>query len=309
MLAAKNAPSLIQVDAASGLRAGLTTWWSLHGTTSTAALRAAWDAYGLPAELAPGPVSPAKALKRILYEQAAKRSATIRPLGSGAFAVVADNRQGEGADATLDPSETLRVWWDSDVEAVKIRSSHLGSEAEAAWTSAVQGALDLLEPEDVSTWLVRVVDRYCAGISLRDSGGIYYIPEAKAGLWSEVREVVGMVAPAHRIHEIPSLRSDRLVDAVMETLQAWAENEVAALEAELREVAASLREGGKYKTHRLAPRKARAESILARIGEYDGLLGGALGALQSRASDLQASLGEALLSDGEDLLAAMEGWL
>jgi hypothetical protein len=139
--------------------------------------------------------------------------------------------------------------------------------------------------EDVGPWLVRLV-AFVDGVSLRDSGGIYYVPPAHVKVWEDVCAAVSAVS-LHRTFRIPAMRAEDTVAAVLDAV----EQEAA------REFDQMMEEVGKENLgeRALAARYSQVENVEAKVGRYEAMLGTKLGSFRERLEELRAALAAASL--------------
>lgn len=243
-------------------RCGSITWWRLSGTLNYDALEEAWLAAGLePGEL-PSPPSDADALKRALMPLRGPRT-LLRTLPQGAgFAVVDESFVDNDGD--VDPEYTVRFKTWIDYDALELRfEPELDVEQVQAIADRFAAARRELDATDLSSWLVRRVNKHDS-VALRDTGGIYFVPEHRAKDWSAFADVMHKVS-ASRVHEIPALRSDRAVEAVMAAVIADAEASIAALTKRIE--SSDITERG------LRSQAARCGQIADKLRTYEELLG------------------------------------
>jgi hypothetical protein len=122
---------------------------------------------------------------------------------------------------------------------------------------------------------------------LRETGGFYFVPRDKAGLWRVFTGVVHAVS-RHRVYEIPAMRSDEAVAAILAALESEAAAEAKALEDELCK--------GEVTARTCTSRLAKCRDLAAKVASYEQLLGANLDVLRERLGHLDAGLAEAALS-------------
>jgi len=265
--------------------AGAVIWWHLSGTITGESLLHAWTAAGFDPELLPPPPSPKSALRRALRGLETK-TRFARPLDDGRWALVA-----QGADAadkaTFDV--LLEVGLD-DEERVDI--SPVSGKTQPELTAALEANYALhraeLSTEDVSNWLVRRAALLKA-VPLRESGGLYFVPAPNLPRWHAEAQAL-RTCSGHTLCEIPAMRSEEAVSAILDAVQREAESEAMAMEEEL---------SGGLGNRAITTRISRTEAVEAKVSLYEGLLGSSLETLRSRLSLLRANLSAALLSGDE----------
>jgi hypothetical protein len=149
-----------------------------------------------------------------------------------------------------------------------------------------------LSTQDVGGWLVDLVQDIHA-VSLRDTGGIYYLPARESVAWQRYCDVLHSVTEC-RAFAIPALDGDGAVEAVLDALQRESCTVLAQASDQLHDVDADgKRTVGK---RALKTRATRLEVLEKKIEAYSGLLGARLNDLHARASDVAAKVGELLLT-------------
>lgn len=259
--------------------AGAIVWWRLSGSTDGYALRKAWDEAGLPEELVPELPSAEKALRRAVMEQRERRR-LVRPLeGTKGWAIVDESATGEDLDYSIAIRVTVNKIGHADVEPA-------GATGADEIKVAYNRHLEQLAQTDISTWLVGLAARVRA-VALRDTGGVYFIPREQLALW---RLMAGALSAAsdHRVFEVPALKSDEAVEAVLDAVAREAEAAAQVMEEELEKESLGERA--------LRTRTERCGAIEEKLQTYEKLLGTSLDALHDRLESLRANLAVAALA-------------
>lgn len=281
----QNARNLvIPVDFAASGAAGAVTYWRLSGSIPHADLAAAWAAAGLPEAELPRLPSPETVLRRTVTAlREARRH--VDPLARrGAWAVVdvrptADDLDfrttakvfyvPETADAAgnVTPAE-LRVETDDDKLADTIRATY----AEQA---------GLLTSTDISAWLIRRVEALQA-VSLRDSGGVYFVPKGGVAYW---RLIAGVLAETtrHTVFQIPALPNQDAAAAILDAIMDEVTTAVARIDAEL-----TAEPEDRIGPRALRARTATCHELASKVGVYEDLLGRSLADLRTQLDELEA---------------------
>jgi hypothetical protein len=277
--------------------AGAISYWRLSGNVELSKLAAAWAAQGLDKDLLPAQPGAEVALGRAVRELQGKRR-LVRPLGKRGAWVVKDEAvtqdgndvthtrvcvvKFEAGSAAIDPGEAPVETFDA--AAAAIRDNFRKAQIELA-------------PEDISGWLIKLAyDR--SSVSLRDSGGIYFVPRAGVEFWRKAVAAIQSVG-AHRIFQIPALKNSEAIDAILDAVTVETSAAVAGIEAEL------IAEGDDALGARAL--KTRAETcgaLLDKVAAYEELLGVKLPALVSKIEDLRAGVAAAALKTEGGLDAA-----
>lgn len=200
-----------------GSRAGAMTWWRLSGVLDYDTLKQKWSEADLPPNELPALPSEHTALRRALANHRRGPRTLLRSLPGGGFAVVDEEFDADYNVEDEDPEYSVRfkVWLDMDELAMKFDRNMPEQEGRAI-TSAYVRARRELHATDLSAWLVRRVTALNA-VGLRDTGGIYYVPENAAARWSALADLLKAISTS-RIFEVPALRTDRAVEAIMDAV-------------------------------------------------------------------------------------------
>ncbi len=205
--------------------AGLITWWRLSGDVDYAELTDAWGRAHIGFETRlPNLPSPSVALARTVGTLKG-RHRLVRPYKRG-FALVKEDEVEEGGEPTLDYDVLALI----DVDQVgRLRVSGCAKEAADLLLSQLQATFDAaqntLTSADISSWLTTMVVAFDA-VGLRDRGGIYFIPQPFADLYSRFCLMLESVSN-HQVHHVPAMHSDDAVRAILDAVRAEFDGEVA----------------------------------------------------------------------------------
>jgi hypothetical protein len=268
-------------------QAGAMIWWELSGLVDAQELRTVWAAAGLDAALVPEDPPPRTALKRAI-ETLSEQRKLVRPLaGREGYSLVEETAEGEALSykqavvATIDSVGMLKVEPAAGTLAESIKASY-------------QRHLDNLVPSDISTLLVRFTESLDA-VALRARGGFYFLPPAAVDRFRVAAQVIRSVG-AHVCYEIPALRTESAVQAIL----AAVEREAAAEIAEFETVLTNTESGPRA----LKTQSKKCDRVATKVASYEALLGTSLVELQERLAGLRSRLAEAtLLAQAQDAAA------
>lgn len=275
--------------------AGAISYWRLAGPVALDQLTKAWAQLNLDPKLLPKPPGDEVALGRAVREQASKRR-LVRPLSRrGAWAIVDETVAGERLDYTT-------------VMHITFKDGH-GPEFD--WSGASETASGLrqaiydayarhraeLAPEDISAWLIKLADANNA-VTLRDTGGIYFVPRPGVPFWRSVVTALEAVS-SHRVFKIPAMKNSEAIDAITEAITGEARSLVAVMEEELQRTG-----DDKLGDRALATRADACKGLLAKVKSYEDLLGVQMSKVVERVEGLQAGIASAALLSGMDEKAA-----
>lgn len=267
---------------------GCVTFWRLEGTIRRQDLELLWLAAGLLPEHLPPATSPASALARAVREQASK-ALFPRPLGRGEGWAFVREYPGEEVPEYSVSTRVVLVDGQPQVQDRTTAAGWLTDESgrlQQEIARSYSAHLGTLSGTDVSTWLVARAQALGA-VALRDTGGIYFIPRQNVASWQAVTTVLRSCS-SHHVAEIPALRSDEAVEAVMDAV--------------VQEVnRASVQAGEDLCNHDLGSRalesRVKAMSDLAtKVERYGDLLGRGVTEITDRLDALRAQLAEAAMT-------------
>jgi hypothetical protein len=275
--------------AVSGLGAsascGAISYWRLAGTLNYYDLCEAWEKAALPADELPEPPSEQVALRRALqqYEGPSTDIVTL-PRGQG-YAVVDRTFSENEEDHRPEPVHTTRfkVWIDS-AKGVCVSPANVA--LRKSLSADQQRAQGILTGGDIGSWLVTRINALAA-IRLRDTGGVYFVPETHREKWSALGEVLHAIS-ASRIYEIPALQSSRAVSAILDALREQASAELTRIETAL--------ESGELGARALQTLARDADERLALLKQYEDLLDVTQEDLRAKIEGVRARVVEAALA-------------
>jgi hypothetical protein len=280
--------------------AGAVSYWRAGGTVSIAALRKAWVDAGLDEKLLRKEPEPETALRRAVLDLAdrkriviankeAEERTLVRPLQEPhAWAVVTEIVE-EGLPPSYSTELIVRFNEGTPVFEPNGTDPEVFNRLRDTVLAGWGRQSGLFDPADVTGWLVKLAYKHCKAVTLRDSGGVYFIPRTAMEFWNKAADVIEKVSGRnHKVFRIPAMRNSECVEAITAAITEEAEQVVAEIEKELAESTIGQRA--------LNTRKAAADALLAKLGEYEQLLDTQL-AVRSRIEDLGASLAAQALAN------------
>lgn len=235
----RHRPSISSVD---GLRSvlgiagehlGDLVWWTLsEAAVSRATLEALWAGAGLSEALLPEPPTVEKALKTAIRTCQVGVADKLIRLGKDAddelvFAIIDERRVGDGS---LEHHQEARVILNRATE-------HLGADApDHALVVSIKDRFDKLRSthtaDDVRRMLVRAL-RSFAAVTLREGGGIYWVPRTFERDVRRLEQAVGSLGSS-KLYVIPVHHTVAAASTLGEVAKGSLETELAALQEELR---------------------------------------------------------------------------
>lgn len=275
---------LVAVDWSTAGVAGAIAWWRLSGNVDVEKLRETWAEAGLSEKMMPSEATPLRAMRRALTEMSSKHR-LVRNFGA-VWALVDERVKDDEPEYT----QMLRakIKEDQALEVLLAREQGLGDRLREGY----ERHLGMLTQDDISVWLGSEVMPRLKAVPLRDTGGVYFLPRAELYEWREIAGALGKVS-AHSLYEVPALKTDEAVTAVMDSLRREAETEITAIQREL--------DGGDLGGRALQTRGKRCEAMAAKLGAYEELLGKEVEGLRDRIQGLSAGVAAAaLVAMGDD---------
>jgi hypothetical protein len=209
-----------------------------------------------------------------------ERRRLVRPLAnSKGWSIV--NEHANGDDLTYEQGVSVKVDAGGRLTIEPVDSAEAG-----LISTTYANHLDHLATTDISGLLCRMVGKSSA-VSLRDTGGFYFVPRANLDGWRKVVSVIRSVS-AHKVYEMPALASDEAVGAILDAIETEASADVAALEEAL--------DNPKLGVRALEGRIDKCGRVEKKVAQYEALLGRSLEHLTEKLASIQARLTEAALA-------------
>jgi hypothetical protein len=257
--------------------AGAIVWWRLSGGVLIDDLEEAWADAGLNLDLLPSTPTGITALRRAIQEYQGEHR-LVRKLGDrSGYAIVSEIAEGRELDYNVD---TRVVLGQSGLEF-----SWASQDFEAYIEASYAAHLSELSPSDVGSWLVKRLEA-CDGVKLRDTGGIYFVPHTTIAGW---RIIAGAVqdASSHVVFEVPALRNETAVEAILDAISQEAKTEADRLAEDMLQ--------DKLGARALNNRAELCSQMREKLRRYEGLLGRSLETFSERFEDLGEQLTVAAL--------------
>jgi len=281
----------VDLDAEVNKRAcGRITMWSLNGDVTVEALTKALEIVESKA-LPPEAPSALVALNRAV-ETVAKAMGHLdkHHLGRGEWAIVGKGETEKGLDGVqrklvYDIECTAKIVREGDTERLEI-----AGKGEDQIRAAYDIAKATLAPADIGTWLCDKLTQLGA-LALRDRGGVYFVPQPQVWKWDRIIAALKKCSK-HVVNIIPAMRSQDAVDAILTSLTADTRAECDKIVADIGD--------GELGTKALATREKTAADLLARVSQYEELLGTKLDALRAVLDETKNAVAVAALATASD---------
>lgn len=293
--------------------AGSSVFWSLRGDQNRDALVAEWKAEGLDAWEVPQTRGDEAALWRAV-DSVVKAANASRPADSTApllRSATVPMAKGDGkhvialgwerwSDDTR--TETRDGAWKAEGRVIRYTDGtrdHLELEGLATqYADAIRSAYarerGRLPHSSVSNWLANRVIPSLGGVNLKtaadgakSAGGLYYLPPDSVDLWRRMVRAL-RAADAGRFYELPTMRSDEAVAAILDALTVEITDSCATMEDALVEDDMGVRA--------LRSSAERAQTVLAKVGRYEKVLALSLDNLREQAERTIAAHTAAILA-------------
>jgi hypothetical protein len=253
-------------------------WWTLaEARIDRSTLENIWASAQLAPEYLPDPPTAEKALKSAVREAALGQPDRLIRLGKEdegeiIFAVV---RETKHEDGSVTYQQETRVILDRQVESVSFDIP--GHDLAAAITSRFGELRSTHMADDVRRSMMKVLDA-CAAVTLRDHGGVYWVPAPYA---ETVRRLQGAIEKigSSRVYLLPVHASADANRTLGDAAKVAIEDELAALKAEVDGFMASPPD--------------RPSTLVRRLDAFEGLQARAnlyRDVLQVHVQDLEATL-------------------
>jgi len=264
-----------------GKHVGDLLWWSLdEARISVTRLAEVWASAGLSATLLPEAPTPEKALKTACREQAVGRSDYLVRLGKEdgcelVFAVVREEK---------DASGNVRHTQEARVSLRRGGSGALETDAPAhalvqAISEAYAGLLKVHTPDDVRRAVLRALDSFAA-VTLRDHGGVYWVPAPYAREVRRLQEALARIGRS-RMDVVPIHATPEGNAALGAAAHSAVQREIEDLQAEIK----AFVDEPPGRTLTLVRRLETFEDLRAKAQLYQSVL-------NVQVSDLETSLNE-----------------
>lgn len=264
--------------------AGTICWWRLSGEVSHNQLRECWEEANLDVEHLPEPPTTAEALMRACMEQK-KARVLVRPLKGQGFAIVQEQVAEKAYVSTTRAVITLSEEGDLCVEGNVITQENLEI-LHTTLGKAFERHKASLAPIDISNWVIGLLHQLGA-TSLRERGGIYFIPQPQVAAWNSVVAILRQISN-HKFFCVPAMRSEEAVAAILDSVEREAKAIAEAVKEDL--------QGKDLGAKALRRREQRLMEIDTKLAKYEQLLGCKSDSFHELISEVSASVSLALFA-------------
>ncbi len=265
---------------------GVVTYWMMPAIeTRYEMLEQAWAEQGLDPKLLPKPTGACKALHRALEAQKGPRRLP-RPLAKGKHWAVVDEEVLGDDNLTHRVVATAKL---ETIDGVKQKLVVTGNGIASAIEAGYAAQMELINQNDLVSLMIAMARR-CLAVTLRPTGGVYFIPAAGLEFWDRVCTVITRLSPQAVVYALKPEIDPTSVRAVLDAITAEAESDIATLNAELK---ASFDETVPLGTRALKTRSVAVDALTAKVASYASLLGQTMPGITTALEGLQIALVEA----------------
>jgi hypothetical protein len=157
----------------------------------------------------------------------------------------------------------------------------------AAISAAFESYRLMLAHSDVSAWLIDMAYKLGA-VSLRESGGVYFIPRTNTSIWMKVAAALDAVGSS--VFTIPAMKTAEAVAAITDAITAEAAALSKSIEDEMEKTGEDALGSRALKT-----RVNTLEEMIAKVSTYEELIGRQL-EIRERVQRLSANVSAAALT-------------
>lgn len=273
---------------------GAVSYWRAGGDVSIDALGKAWVDAGLDVKLLKKAPGPETALRRAVLELAVRqqidsdteRRVLIRPQKEAATWAVVEEIVQKGHKPIYTPLVVVSFVNGAPLVAQSLGTYAQEQEITKTVTKNFAAQQGLYAPSDITGWLVKLAYK-CGAVTLRDSGGVYFIPQDAMAFWNKAATVIETVTnQSHRVFRIPAMRNTEAMAAIIDAITVEAEQLVAAIE---KEMGATGEEALGARALKTREAEAAAAAMLAKVEKYEKLVDQQLN-VRERVEGLKAAI-------------------
>jgi hypothetical protein len=261
------------VTSVEGQFTGAMTYWSLAGSVDRTALVDAWNAQGLDVELLPKESSEKTALHNAMKKHATKKR-LLRKHPDGGWILVDEKTvsDGEGKHKP-DYSLGLRVRLEKDAEGkcklIANRPENFPAEEAGLILKAVRAEYDLalsgkIASTEISMWMTNLVVGKLAGVALRETGGMYFVPKKHTETLKKVRAAFAACS-SHTVYKLDAMYSEDTVISVLDGMAREVEQMITTMTGELN--------ANKFGPRGIPGHLAMIDEAKAKLSDYSKFLG------------------------------------
>lgn len=234
---------------------------------------------------APKPRTKRDALHAGLVQEFSRKNRPVRPTPRG-YEVVQETATESGINLTRD--HVVAAWVERDKasggEVIRVDVPEQYETVRAA-ADAAQKRVD---GTAIGKALATVAGERLNGFSIREGGGVYWIPPAAAATWEKLAAGLAKTG-AVRFRKFTVTGDADTVDSLVDSVEAKVESVLGEIVADL--------DGGKVKTARgLTARSEEAAALVESLTAWESVLGRALDSFRTKVEEVQVRAAQAALA-------------
>lgn len=274
---------------------GAIVWWKVAGATNVKALNAAWaERVDLDPDLLMKDPTPGAALRRALASHARSLPNGGRMLVSGlgeenAYALVIETA--DGSDVHHQQVLKVRLGARGDVDAGHVSMTVLDGCPKSLPEIIQQdfkANLETFSGTDISSWFAMVVLPAFRAVSLREQGGMWFVPRTHLGLWLQACDAIREVS-GHQMFRIRALSTDpEDIAGILDAVATEAADAAQKMEDKLLNEDLGVRA--------LKSQAAKLDAVISKVTGYESMLDTQLTSIRSRLDQLNAQMAAAILT-------------
>lgn len=275
---------------------GFITFWTLCDRFSLYRSGAAFENAGLGSS-APGERSISEVIKSAMTNNYSRRGVHISPMGNKGFAAIGTTPvELENGERDIQTEAVCRVWSKYDEYgnlSIEVRPQ-TEEKGVREWIEKEKGIVD---SKAMSAALIRACEKL-GGVSLRPSGGIYWLPEDALETWNLLNTGIGDAQEKGNDFStsfVPKLYIVRTMTDV-DSVAAISESFEREMTQRLKEIEDDIRNNEDMSPRALENRVRRCGGIEDLIKRYEDILGRGMNTARARLEHAQTLVSDALLS-------------
>lgn len=191
--------------------AGAATFWTLSGDLNLETFKALWSAAGLPEEWLPEKPSAEVAFRRAVKELEGSDT-EVEMVGSTGEWLFQSREEVDGL-----PVRTPLAKWKLNDDDEPVMTFGDSKDLHDVLLACYSIEKERITSNDISVWLRKLVAGRLDGITLRESGGLYYVPPTNLPVYERAKIVVSQ-SSAHIISMLPMVKSDEAAATILTAL-------------------------------------------------------------------------------------------
>lgn len=273
---------LIAVSDQSVENAGEITYCRITGSIDLDRLAQVWSEAGLPEYLLPKRPSAESSLKTALQSVKCGKRQLLRPLqGITGFALVDETAFADNLDYDTEGMLRAKVV-KSPLSEPTLKFQPEDHPLVYPVRQMYERVQNHLQGSQVGAWLWNKLAFDCRAVSLRETGGVYFIPRSELPRWRKFTKAIQQASDV-KIFAIPAVCAEEAVDAVFDALMQEVNQQVAT-------IGHNLTSAGK---RALSTRRARSELLKSKVEHYESLFSRELPNLKQQIDDLTSDISTA----------------